>query len=206
MKTVKYFIVDDHTLFRQGIKMIFANDARFELLGESGLGEDAIRNILHLKPDVVLLDVNLPDISGFEVCTRLKSRLPSIKVLVLSMHEQREVVHEMLKCGADGYLVKNSDSSDVKDALIQLVKYGSYTSNLMQQVRRKADEVNFSKQEIEILKMICEEKTTKLIAEKLGCSLKTVELHRQKLLIKTDSKNMAGLVKFAIKNGIDLMG
>lgn len=205
MSVIHYFIVDDHTLFRQGIKMIFSADSRFELVGESGKGEDAIRVILKTKPSVVLLDVNLPDISGFEVCARLKAAMPSLKILVLSMHEQREVVHEMLKCGADGYLVKNSDSLEVKVALIQLFETGSYSSKLMQHVRKKSDDVNFTKWEIEILKMICEEKTTKEIAEHLGCSLKTVELHRQKLLVKTDSKNMAGLVKFAIKHGIDLM-
>lgn len=205
MSTIKYYIVDDHTLFRQGIKMIFSNDYRFELLGESGTGEEAIRNIIKLKPDVVLLDINLPDISGFEVCTRVKKILPMMKILVISMHEQKEIVKEMINCGADGYLIKNADSLDVKNALIQLHETGQFTSKFMQNATRKNEQITFSKQEIDILKMICEEKTTKEIAELLGCSLKTVELYRQKLLIKTDSKNMAGLVKYAIKSGIELL-
>lgn len=205
MSTIKYYIVDDHTLFRQGIQMIFSTDHRFELLGESGTGEDAVRNIIKLKPDVVLLDINLPDISGFEVCLRVKKILPSLKILVISMHEQKEIVKEMINCGADGYLIKNADSLDVKNALIQLHETGQFSSKFMQNATRKNEQITFSKQEIDILKMICEEKTTKEIAELLGCSLKTVEMYRQKLLIKTDSKNMAGLVKYAIKSGIDLL-
>jgi DNA-binding NarL/FixJ family response regulator len=209
MKKVRLLIVDDHKLFREGIKMILEKESTIEIVGEAETGKDALKLVKELTPDVVLLDINLPDIKGDEVCKKIKKMYFEIKVVIISMHEEDRFIIELTKIGADAYLIKNEEPKKVRKAILDVFEKGKYhdertISALKTQQKEIINPVSLTSQETEILKLIYMEDTSKEIAEKLNISIKTIEVHRKNLLRKTNSKNIAGLIKFAIKNKIPL--
>lgn len=214
-KKVRILIADDHNMFIDGINLILKAVDDLALVGKCNTGQ-AIFDFLAKDEniDLILLDINMPDISGVEVSKLLKERYPSIKILVLSMYNEESYIHKMLQNGAAGYLLKDADGEELIKA-IRLVQQGSsyfsqdVTQTIMKSLMthqnakpKKMDIPKISRREKEILHLVVAEKTNQEIAKELFISLKTVEAHRSSLLHKLEVRNTAGLVKMAIKKGL----
>ncbi len=211
---LKIVITDDHALFRKGLKALLSD---FRFIGEILEAANGIE-LLDLmekeekKPDIILLDIKMPEMDGIEVTDKVKALYPDVKILILSMHDDEHLISHLIEKGVNGYLFKNSDPEDVEEAIIKVLdKEFYFNDNISQLVYRAfvgknkkpalADST-FSNREIEILEMICLEHTNAEIAEKLFISQRTVEGHRKNMLSKTGVKNTAGLIIYAIKNNI----
>ena len=215
---IKVGIVEDQLLFREGIKAILQNWVDLDVVFESADGFSVIDklNASPLVPDVMLVDLSLPrfegkEYSGLQVTMALADKYPAIKVIVLSVHEEENFIIELLKSGAHGYLVKDCDPQELHDAIVAVHTKASYInsrslkaiqSNMAGKIKPKKLLVNISAREAEVLQLVCQQYTAEEIAEKLFISVKTVNGHRNNLLLKTGSRNVTGLVMYAIKNGI----
>lgn len=215
--TIKLALVDDQKLFRQSLSTLISSNADFELIAESDNGHDFLNllSTLVTLPDMVILDMELPGISGIELHTLLQKNYPRIKILILSIHARERLIAKMIETGASGYLVKNCDKSELFSAINSVYYSGFYINQQVLQAIQKAANlknkpvqnlnginIDLSKREVEILQMICKELSAAEIAEKLFISSRTVDGHKANLLLKTGCKNTAGLVVFAIKNNI----
>ncbi|OCX52142.1 hypothetical protein BEL04_11660 [Mucilaginibacter sp. PPCGB 2223] len=211
-------IVEDQVLFREGVKAILNNWDNFNVVFESADGHSVIEKLgkTTVLPDVMLVDLSLPpkdrkEFSGLHVTLALAELYPDMKVLILSVHDDENFITELVKHGAHGYLVKDSDPQELHDAIVSVHTLGSYInartlkaiqSSMGRKVKAKKLLVNISPREEEILRLTCQQLTAEEIAEKLFISVKTVNGHRNNLLIKTGSRNVTGLVIYAIKNDI----
>lgn len=205
-------VADDHKIVRAGICKLLETREDFEVVGEASDGEEAVRIILERQPDVALMDIWMPRLSGIDATRRIEKLGVATKVLVLSMHESRNYVEEVLKAGASGYVVKNADSEDLLAAIDAVCAGGSYLSpSITQQVvdviARPQSEVGagiaaLTDREREVLGLIAEGLSSKEIAAMLGVSLKTVDSHRSNLMDKLDIHKVSGLVRFAIREGL----
>ena len=217
MSKNKIYITDDHTILRDGLKAILANKPGYEVIGESGNGEDTLREIKELKPDVILLDISLPTMSGVEVCRRIKKDYPKIKIVILSRHDNEIYIKQLLKLGISGYVLKENAVNDLYRAIDAAVKGNIFLSprinrNIVLEYvtnKNKQDNFNVNKmadiltnQEKTVLKLIAEGKTHKEIAKLLFISIMTIKKHRANIIKKLNIHNTAGLVIFAIKNGL----
>jgi DNA-binding NarL/FixJ family response regulator len=217
MNTIKLALVDDQKLFRQSLSTLIASNPDFELIAESDNGADFLNllTVLPLLPDIIILDMELPGISGMDLHAILQKKYPQIKVLVLSIHSNERLIARMIESGASGYLVKNCDKSELFAAINSVYYSGFYINQQAMRAIQKAAayknkpiqnlsgiSVDISKREAEVLQMICRELSAAEIAEKLYISSRTVDGHKANLLLKTGCKNTAGLVIFGIKNGI----
>ena len=208
-------LVDDHALLRNGLTTLIKNLGHFVLF-EAANGNDFINKLSKavLKPDLVLMDINMPVMDGYETTQWIKKHHPEIMVLALSMYDTESAIIRMLKCGAKGYLLKDSDPAELKEALDNLFSKGYYNSELinskMMQVINNIDSENndinkliqITEREAEFLKLICTELTYKEIAEKMMISNRTVEHYRERLFEKLNLKTRIGLAMFAVRNGV----
>ncbi|MCB9235540.1 MAG: response regulator transcription factor [Bacteroidia bacterium] len=215
---VRIGLVEDQLLFRQGIKAILETWPDIEVIFESRDGFSVVEKLgkSEILPDVMLVDLSLPadgnrEFSGMDLTLALQESFPSIQVLILSVHDDEYFIAQLIEKGAKGYLVKDSDPQEVYEAIISLHTRGSYINartlkalqgKLSDKVRPKPKTELLSKREEEVLKLICQQLTAEEIGEKLFISTKTVNGHRSSLLLKTDSKNVTGLVIYAVKHGI----
>jgi two-component system response regulator NreC len=214
-------LVEDHFLFRQGMKAILSVWPEMEIVFESAEGYNVIDklNASQLLPNVMLVDLSLPsqgekEFSGKEVTDELRIFFPDIKIIILSGHEDENFIAQLIEHGAHGYLVKDSDPSEVREAITSVYRKGSYINartlkaiqnNIGKKIKSRSAASTIdqlTKREEEILDLICQQFTTDEIAERLFISPKTVTGHRNSLLEKTGSHNVAGLVIYAIKNNI----
>ena len=209
-------LVEDQSLFREGMKAILSSWADFEVVFEAADGYSVIEKLKEssVLPHVMLVDLSLPplgkeEFSGAQVTDALRQFFPEIKILILSVHQDENFIAHLIERGAHGYLVKDSDPQEVHDAILSVHHKGSYINertlsalqkNLGKKTRPKAANDLLTKREEEILRLICKQYTTEEIAEKLFISAKTVNGHRNNLLQKTGSRNVAGLVVYAFKN------
>jgi DNA-binding NarL/FixJ family response regulator len=217
--TIKIGIIEDQILFREGIKAILNQQDNFEVIFESADGFSVIEKLekTAVIPDVLLVDLSLPpqnkkEYSGLHLTLALAEKFPDIKVLILSVHNDENFMSEMIKNGAHGYLVKDCDPSEIYEAIVAVFGKGSYintrtfraiqNSMMRKPKTNKSPMVRISPREEEILRLTCQQLTADEIAEKLFISVKTVNGHRNNLLVKTGSRNVTGLVTFAIKNNI----
>lgn len=208
MEKIRIIIADDHQLFRNGLKILLGAFPEFDIVGEASNGEEFIRIIKNTKADVALMDINMPEMDGIEATRRGVRICPDINIIALSMYGEEEYYYKMVDAGAKGFLLKDSDISEVKEAIITVKKGGSYFSqellyHVIQKIKHRESEsksANLSKREKEILLKICEGLSNQEIAENLFISKRTVDKHRANLLGKTNSKNTASLILFAIKN------
>jgi DNA-binding NarL/FixJ family response regulator len=208
MERIRIILVDDHQLFRNGLKMLLEASPEFEITGEASNGEEFLRLLRNCPADIVLMDINMPEMDGVEATKRGLKLCSSIAVIALSMYGEEEYYYKMVDAGAKGFLLKDSDISEVKDAILTVRKGGSYFSqellyHVIQKFKHRESETksaNLSKREKEILFKICEGFSNQEIAETLFISKRTVDKHRANLLGKTNSKNTASLILFAIKN------
>lgn len=215
-------LVEDQLLFREGMKAILHSWPDLSVVLEASEGHGIIQRLQDCdpKPDVLLVDLSLPAVngvecSGVEVTQAVRSHFPDIKILILSVHDEERFIAELIEQGAHGYLVKDSDPNEVYEAIRAVYEKGSYVNQrtllaIQRQLNEarhkpkapKPTEVPLTRREIEVLQLVCEQLTAEEIAERLFISVKTVNGHRNNLLQKTGSRNMAGLVMYALKKGI----
>jgi DNA-binding NarL/FixJ family response regulator len=208
MEKIRIIITDDHQLFRNGLKILLNAFQEFEVTGEASNGEEFLRIIKNTPADVVLMDINMPEMDGIEATRRGLKLCPALDIIALSMYGEEEYYYKMVDAGAKGFLLKDSDISEVKEAILTVRKGGSYFSqellyHVIQKIKHRENEsksANLSKREKEILLKICEGLSNQEIAETLFISKRTVDKHRANLLGKTNSKNTASLILFAIRN------
>lgn len=215
---INILIVDDHRIFRQGLSALFAVQNNIKVIGEAADGHAAISMARKLKPDIVLMDINMPILNGIEATRQLKAEIPGINVIALSMHSSRELVQQMFGAGSSGYLLKDCHFNELVEA-VSLVDSGKcyispslagtliedYLLQLSDQNSRSHHSAVLSPREREILQLIAEGWTTHTIADKLCISGKTVETHRSNIMKKLSLYTVAELTKYAIAKGITFL-
>jgi DNA-binding NarL/FixJ family response regulator len=219
MKPIKVILVDDHSLVRAGIRSLIQNISGVEVIAEANNGRDAIRLIDELIPDLVLLDIAMPELNGLEVISRISKDNLITRVIILSMHTNEEYVVQALKAGAAGYLLKDSAPNELEIAVNAVMRGETYLSpaiskHVVDNYLRRISDVSPEKEkgpdifkqltsrQREILQLIAEGNSTKEIANKLNVSIKTVETHRMQLMDRIGIHDVAGLVRYAIRMGI----
>jgi DNA-binding NarL/FixJ family response regulator len=211
--TIKVIIADDHVLFRQGVKTALSVKKDVELIAEADNGMQLLNLLKHLEPDVILLDIQMPIMDGISTLPEIRKLYPQVKVIILSMHNDHSMISKLMEIGANSYLTKNSDSENIYNAIKTCYEQEFYFNELTNKAllsglrTRRSEaaapqEASLTEKETAILKMMCEEKTTKEIADLVEISPRTVEAIRDKLKTKTGARSMAGLVMYAVKNGI----
>jgi DNA-binding NarL/FixJ family response regulator len=215
-KKLKILIVDEHPFFRIGLKTYLIDRPSYEIIGEAGSGEEALRLSKSLQPDIVLLDISLPDQSGIEVARRLKTLMSDVKIMMVSMHSRIDYITESIKAGALGYLVKDSASDRLAEGL-ETISRGDYflDSSLSRKVverllgnqTREASIMDqkyasLSSREEQVFRLLSEGHTAKEIAAKLFISPKTVENHRTNIMEKLELHSSMELIRYAVKIGL----
>ncbi len=208
MEKIRIIITDDHQLFRNGLKILLNAFPEFEVIAEASNGAEFLKILKDTSADVVLMDINMPEMDGIEATRKGLKLNPGIDIIALSMYGEEEYYYKMVDAGAKGFLLKDSDISEVKEAILTVKKGGSYFSqellyHVIQKIKHRENEsktANLSKREKEILLKICEGLSNQEIAETLFISKRTVDKHRANMLGKTNSKNTASLILFAIRN------
>jgi two-component system response regulator NreC len=211
---IHILLADDHTILRAGLKMMLNAQPDMEVIGEAQDGRQAINEALRHHPDVVLMDITMPDINGIEATRQIKRLLPEVKVLVLTMHENDEYVFQALRAGASGYIVKEAADTDLITAL-HVVQTGQFylsptaqsiiVGDYLQRVHTGEEKDSYStltEREREILKLVAEGFTNNQIAERLVISPKTVDTHRTHVMDKLNLHSRAELVKYAMRRGL----
>jgi DNA-binding NarL/FixJ family response regulator len=210
MKNISVYLVDDHSLFREGLKLLLSSLDYIDTIYEAENGQEFIDGLAKNHVDIVMLDIEMPVMNGILAAQKAKEIAPGIKIIALSMYSDENYYLSMIEAGACGFLLKNSNFQEVEKAIIDVCNDKSYISieilnNILKQPQ-KTSLSNFNEElterEDEILLLICKGFTNNEIAERLGLSKRTVDKHRENLLQKTQSKNTANLVIYAIKNGL----
>ena len=206
---IRILLADDHALVRHGFRMILAAQADMEIAGEAGNGREAVELAEKLKPDVVVMDVTMPELNGIEATRRLIELSPRTRVLALSMHKDNVYVREILRAGARGYLLKDSADADLIAAVRAVAKGEGYLSPgvsdavLSDYRRHVTDPLDLlTTREREVLQMIAEGKTNKEIATSLNLSVYTIEAHRGRVMEKLNLHSTGELVRFAVRSGL----
>lgn len=210
--SIKLVIADDHEIFREGFKLLLRNQTAVELVGEAENGRELLQVVRQLQPDLVIVDIKMPVMDGIEACKAIRKEFPNIQVIALSMFNDDSLIVDMLEAGAKGYLLKNTNKEELVQAATTVYKgnpyYCSATSEKLTRMigeskfnpyRNKAA-VKFTPRELDIIKLMCEQYTSKEIAQRLGLSIRTVESHREKIQEKAEAKNSIGIVVYAIKH------
>ena len=210
----RIFIVEDHTLLRAGLRALLSQDPDLEIVGEADNGRDAIRAIGSLAPDLVLMDLSMPGMNGIEAMMDIKRRNPETRVLVLTIHKTDEYIHESLRAGADGYILKDATHDELRVAIRSVLNGKTYLSpDISGKVIHgylgtgKTAHVGsnwdtLTHREREVLKLVAEGHPNKYIADYLCLSIKTVEKHRSNLMKKLDLHNASTLTSYAIEKGL----
>jgi DNA-binding NarL/FixJ family response regulator len=214
MNQKRILIVEDHTLFRAGLRALLAQDAELEIVGEADNGRDAVRIVGTLAPDLVLMDLTMPGMNGIEAIREIRRRDTHARILVLTIHKTDEYIHESLKAGADGYMLKDASHDELLTAVHSVLNGKTYLSpDISGKVLHRYLKIGEPSQatspwdslthsEKEVLKLVAEGRQNKYIADYLALSVKTVEKHRSNLMRKLDLHNAAGLTAYAIEKGL----
>lgn len=208
-KTTRILLADDHAVVRNGFRMILAAQWDMEVVGEAANGREAVDKAIDLQPDVVVLDVTMPELNGIEAARQITKAVPKARILALSMQKDSVYVREMLRAGANGYLLKDSNESDLLSAVRAVANGKGFLSpevsdavldDYRKHVTNPIDLL--SPREREVLQMISESKTNKEIASVLNLSVYTVEAHRGRIMEKLNLHSIGELVRFSIRNGL----
>lgn len=214
--TIEIAIADDHPLFCEGLRLVLESKENFKMVLEAKNGQELLNGIstLEKQPQVVLLDLRMPVKDGIETTKELKVKYPDIKILILTMIDQEDYITHLLDIGANGYLLKNSSTIEIQEAIEKVVKAGFYFNDFVSNVmlktlkRKKSPTLTvnggekISLREIEVCELLAAGHTTQEIGEKLFISPRTVETHRKHLMEKLDAKNTAGIIYHAFKKGL----
>jgi len=214
--TIKIIIADDHRMMREGLRSLLEKQKDFKTIAEASNGRRALELVYELKPDVIIMDVSMPDLNGIEAARQIKKEIPAVRVIALSMHSDKHFVTEMLKAGASGYLLKHCAFEELEQALravmanriflspeiteVVIEDYISMTVHIMKNGR--ANHPALSSREKEVLQLLAEGKSVKEIASMLNLSIKTIETHKQNIMDKTSRHTIAELTKYAIMEGL----
>jgi two-component system, NarL family, response regulator NreC len=211
---MRILLADDHTILRAGLKMMLNAQPDMEVVGEAQDGRQAIQEAQRLQPDIVLMDITMPDMNGIEATKQIKRNHPTARVLILTMHEHDEYVFQALRAGASGYMLKEAADTDLISAL-HVVQSGQFylspaaqsvmVGDYLQRVRTGEEKDSYSsltEREREILKLVAEGHTNNQIAERLVISPKTVDTHRTHIMDKLNLHSRAELVKYAMRRGL----
>lgn len=213
----RVLLADDHDILRQGLRMLLSMQPKIEVVGEARTGNEALSLARELQPDVVVLDISMPDMDGLEACRRLHTEVPATHVLILTMHESEEYFFQALRAGAAGYLVKKAAPTDLHMAINAVAQGGAflypslaraliraYTSTPAVPTSEQpiADLQVLTPREREVLTLVAEGHTNQEIADHLVLSIKTVQSHRAKVMEKLGLENITQLVRFAMRSGL----
>jgi DNA-binding NarL/FixJ family response regulator len=213
MRPYRIILADDHMMFRSGIRKILEKDGSLSLVGETGDGLELLKLVNRRDPDLVVLDISMPNMRGLEAVREIKQTRPGVKVLMLTMHRDKEYVYSAISAGAEGYLLKEDADTELFVAVEAIRGGGHYLSPLLsgavaRDLVRKSDAgqqeascADLTLREREVLKLIAEGRTSKEIADLLYISPRTVEHHRANMMKKLNIKHTAALVRYAIRNG-----
>lgn len=212
---VSIVIAEDHTILRAGLKALLESNPRFEVVGEADNGRDAIQRVAELKPDLIIMDLSMPGLSGIDAIKDIRDRYPEVKALVLTVHSEEEYVLSSLEAGANGYVLKDATQNELITAAERVLNGKTYLSpditekvvSSYLQVNKNSQEPttrwdSITQRERQILKLIAEGHTNKSMAEYLCISVKTVEKHRANLMKKLDLHNVSALTTYAMEKGI----
>jgi DNA-binding NarL/FixJ family response regulator len=214
MTPILYVIADDHEVFRQGLKLVLSDDPALQFIGEVANGRALLELLEQQAPDVILLDLKMPVLDGFEATREIRKLYPEIKILILTMHDEEHFILHLLEAGANGYLLKNAHPKEIQEAIHAVYENKYYFNDLVNTTLLKnlvqknialpsfKPSENLAEKEIRILELICQEYTSAEIGEKVFLSARTVEGIRAGIMEKVGVRNIAGLVMYAVKNGI----
>ncbi len=215
MKQIKLVVADDHNLFRKGIIGLLHTIPDFDVLGEAANGQELLDLLQTVKPDIALMDLQMPVMDGIVATEQMQILFPEVKIIIVSMHEEDRFIIHLLEKGVNGYLLKDSEGGEVEKAIRRVMADGYYYSDFVSKaLHRKVvaklptkqpnfnSKLQISTREIEVLRLLCEGLSTLEIGQKLFVSPRTIEGHRLRLLEKTGTKNTAGLVAYTFKNDI----
>jgi two-component system response regulator NreC len=206
--SIRLLLADDHHLVRQSLRALLEREG-FQVLADAADGREAVRLAEQLKPDVAILDVAMPVLNGLEAAQQIQKASPRTKVVLLTMHPEEQYVAAAMRAGVKGFLLKNQAAQDLVRAIEEVARGGVYLSPRVSQViveaslgRREIDADPLTPREREILQLIAEGSATKQVAAQLGISVKTAESHRARIMKKLDVHEVAGLVRYAIRQGL----
>jgi len=217
--SIKIILVDDEVLFRKGISFLLEREKNMEIIFEAENGSELISFLKESKksPDIIIMDLKMPVLNGVEATKIIRKDFPKIKIIALTSYDSKSFVVNMIDVGAVSYLIKNATPQELLTTINEVATKGFYYSDYVMQIihenvlsskktQSSFDNKFLSKRELEVLQLICKQKNTVEMAEQLFISPRTVEGHRNNLLLKTESKNSAGLVVYAIQNKIVILG
>ena len=214
MSKIKIAIADDYKIYRDGLKVGLSADENLEVVAEADNGEDLLKLLEQYTPDVILMDLKMPIMDGMEATKVVRKKYPAIKVLVITMYEDDKFIIHLMENGANGYLLKNTEPEEIRKSIYSVHENGYYFNDVVNKALLKKlvlknnlkpsfnQNVELSEREMEVLKLICEEKTAAEIGKEIFLSPRSVEGIRQRLIEKVGVRNTAGLVMFAVKNAI----
>jgi DNA-binding NarL/FixJ family response regulator len=211
--SIRIVLADDHKIVRDGLRKLLDQDVGIEVVGEADTGRKTIEMVRELSPDVIVMDITMPDLNGIEATSKIKKEVPTTKVLCLSMHADKRFVMAVIRAGASGYLLKDCPFEELSRAIHAVARNEIYLSSQIahyvvdESIAHGADKTSaaytaLTAREREILQLIAEGKNTKTIAFRLGISVKTVEAHRRQIMKKLKIHSIAELTKYAISEGL----
>lgn len=212
---INVLLVEDHDIVRQGIRALLENQPEITVIGEACNGQEALEKLKYQKPDILIMDMNMPVMSGLECTRRVRSEHPNIKILVLSMHDHENYLIEMLDAGANGYVLKNTSKDELLFAIKKIANDGMYigpefTISMLAKYKATTGfaeaspnlDLKISDREMDVLRLVAKGLTNNEIAKQLFTSVRTIETRRKNLLEKTKTTNTATLIRFATIKGI----
>ena len=214
MREIRVLLAEDHTIVRKGLRSLLDSEADIEVIGEAEDGRQAVEMVGELMPDVVLMDITMPSLNGFEATRQIKQRFPDVKVLVLTMHANEEYVFQILRAGASGYVVKKAAPTELVSAIQAVHRSESFLSpsisrtvieEYIQQAEAMSRQDGYERltpREREVLQLVAEGHSSREIAEVLSVSVKTVETHRANLMDKLGLHSVAELTQYAVRRGV----
>lgn len=217
MGKINVLLADDHVLVRNGIKSMLESEADINVVGEANDGAEAVESVKRLKPDIVILDIRMPNMTGLEAAAKLRQQVPTVKSVILSMHDSEEYVLEALNAGAFGYLLKDTDKFEFIKALKQINTGTKYFSGAVSNVLAnrllnsrpsigtttpKADPYHLTRREKEILRLVVDGKQNKDIAESMGKSVRTIETHRFNIMKKMNVNNAVDMINKTLRENL----
>ena len=210
MKNLSILLADDHEIVREGLRAMIEREPGWEICGDASTGREAVAMAGNLKPDIVIMDIGMPELNGLEAARQIKKILPEIEILIFTANETEEIVRQVFQAGARGYLLKSEANKHLLPALDMLAKHRTYFSSSVSEMifsgylqgRMGVEDATLTPRERETVQLIAEGRSNKEIASLFGISVKTVETHRATIMRKLRLDSVAALVKYAIRNGI----